>query len=172
MASLARHLRQPGTHDHLPFHPGCPACRRARTNRAITGVPVLTSRLRVGITAAVLGAATLAATVRGAGPAAAQTTTAPSDMAPKKVTPDQLGKHLADPNRPDPTSAKPATPDVHVVQPGDNLWTIARQELGGSGRPSNARIATEVNRLWSINAKSVATGNRNLIYPGQHIKLK
>lgn len=135
---------------------------------------MLTARVRAGITAAVLGASTIAATIRSAGPAAAQTTTStgPSDMAPKSVTPKQLDKHLADPNKAEPKPDTPGEPTVHVVQSGDSLWTVARAELGGTARPSNARIATEVNRLWSINAKAVGTGNRDLIYPGQRLKLR
>jgi len=134
---------------------------------------VLPARVRAGITAAVLGVSTIAATIRSAGPAAAQTTpsTGPTDMAPKSVTPKQLDKHLADPNKADPKPATPTEPAVHVVQPGDSLWTVARAELGGTTRPTNARIATEVNRLWSINAAAVATGDRDLIYPGQRLKL-
>lgn len=173
MNTLARHNRQPGSHDHLPFHPGCPACRRARTSRSIAEVPVLTARVRAGITAAVLGASTIAATLRTAGPAAAQTktqsTTDPSDAAPRPATPGELDQNLADPNKPDRKSPQPS---VHVVKPGDNLWTVARQELGGKERPTNARVAREVDRLWSINAASVGTGDRDLIYPGQRLKLR
>jgi len=169
--NLARHTRQAGSHDHLPFHPGCPACRRARTSRAISEVPVLTARVRAGITAAVIGASTLAATLRTTGPAAAQTKTVPDPAGsiPRPATPDELERNLADPNKADP---KPAESSVHVVKSGDSLWTVARQELGGKERPTNARIAREVDRLWSINAASVATGDRDLIYPGQRLKLR
>lgn len=173
MNPLARHLRQSGSHDHLAFHAGCPACRRARTSRAISDVPLLTARVRAGITAAVIGASTLAATVRSAGPAVAQTktTTGPTDMAPKSVTPDQLEQNLADPNKTDP-KRKASEPAVHVVKPGDSLWTVARTQLGGAGRPTNERIATEVDRLWTLNSAAIGTGDRDLIYPGQRIKLR
>ena len=30
MASLTAHLRRPGDHGHLPFHPECPICCRDR----------------------------------------------------------------------------------------------------------------------------------------------
>lgn len=133
---------------------------------------MLTARVRAGITAAVIGASTLAATLRTTGPAAAaQTKTVPDPAGsiPRPATPDELEQNLADPNKSDP---KPAGSSVHVVKSGDSLWTVARQELGGTERPTNARIAREVDRLWSINAASVATGDRDLIYPGQRLKLR
>ena len=57
-----------------------------------------------------------------------------------------------------------------MVRPGDSLWRIARANLGGS--PSNARVAGEVQRLWDLNGVAIGTGNPDLIYAGQRLKLR
>ena len=53
------------------------------------------------------------------------------------------------------SSSSPTTQNSYVVKRGDTLWGIAM------------RYGTTVNRLVSING----IRNRNLIYPGQIIKL-
>ena len=171
MNALDRHLRTSASHDHLAFHPACARCRHARLAGQIAGHPVVPTRLRAGVAAAVIGAMGLASGVRHTEPARAQTTgTTPSDTTPM-VSPEELDKRLADPNRPDPKPRNPARgPRGSVlVRPGDSLWTIAHHELGGT--PTAARIAGEVDRLWRLNAASIGTGDRDLIYPGQRLRL-
>jgi LysM repeat protein len=172
--SLSRHLRQPGGHDHLPFHPGCPVCRGERIAGRVATLPLVPRALRVGLAAAVIGTT---AVIAGARPAArAQSdgdaptaTTAKGETTPT-VSPKDLGKRLADPNKAGPkTKAEPDTEGTHVVKPGDCLWTIAAGHL--QGHRSNRAIATEVDRLYRINAETIGTGNPNLIYPGQRLKL-
>jgi hypothetical protein len=58
---------------------------------------------------------------------------------------------------------------THVVKPGQSLWVIAQ---GLVGRRSIAQIAFEVGRLWRLNAARIGTGNPDLIYAGQQLRLK
>jgi LysM repeat protein len=58
---------------------------------------------------------------------------------------------------------------THVVQPGQSLWAIAQGLLG---RRSVARIAFEVGRLWRLNAARIGTGNPDLIFAGQQLRLR
>jgi hypothetical protein len=59
---------------------------------------------------------------------------------------------------------------THVVVPGQSLWVIAQGVLG---EPAGiARIAFEVQRLWQLNAARIGTGNPDLIFPGQELRLK
>lgn len=57
-----------------------------------------------------------------------------------------------------------------IVAPGESLWTIARQQLGASH--SDAALAAEVHRLWAVNGGRIATGDPNLIFPGQRLRLR
>jgi len=54
-------------------------------------------------------------------------------------------------------------PKIHSVTKGENLWGIAKTNLGGT--PTNAAIQLEVNRIAKVNSIS----NPNKIYPGQKI---
>lgn len=58
---------------------------------------------------------------------------------------------------------------VHVVQPGESLWSIANTDLGG--RASPAQIAREVNRIWELNSGAIATGDPDLLMVGTKLKL-
>lgn len=60
--------------------------------------------------------------------------------------------------------------DVHVVQPGESLWTIADAVLGGEA--STAAIAREVNRLWELNKAQIGTGNPDLVAVGTRLELR
>jgi len=62
----------------------------------------------------------------------------------------------------------PGTP-VHVVKEGESLWLIARHALGPHA--SDAQIAELVSDLWNRNAGRIATGNPNLIQPGQTLEM-
>jgi hypothetical protein len=58
----------------------------------------------------------------------------------------------------------------HVVEPGQSLWAIAQGLV--ARRASIAQIAFEVGRLWRLNAARIGTGNPDLIYAGQELRLK
>jgi LysM domain len=58
----------------------------------------------------------------------------------------------------------------HVVQPGDSLWSIAKQLLG-SDAPAG-RIAREVDRLWTLNRSRIATGDPDLLMVGTRLELR
>jgi hypothetical protein len=58
---------------------------------------------------------------------------------------------------------------THVVKPGQSLWMIAQ---GLVGRRSIGQIAFEVGRLWQLNAARIGTGDPDLIFPGQTLRLK
>jgi hypothetical protein len=59
---------------------------------------------------------------------------------------------------------------THVVKPGQSLWVIAQ---GIVARPASiAEIAFEVGRLWRLNAARIGSGNPDLIYAGQELRLK
>jgi len=56
-----------------------------------------------------------------------------------------------------------------VVQPGESLWSIAAGLAGDD--PSPARIARLVNRLWSLNADRIGTGNPDLVMAGTTLRI-
>jgi LysM repeat protein len=59
---------------------------------------------------------------------------------------------------------------THVVEAGQSLWVIAQ---GIVGRPASiGEIAFEVQHLWALNTARIGTGNPDLIYPGQRLRLK
>ena len=58
---------------------------------------------------------------------------------------------------------------VHVVRPGESLWSIAEGLLGRGASP--ARVAQEVNRLWELNAARIGTGNPDLVMAGTTLRL-
>ena len=61
-------------------------------------------------------------------------------------------------------------PASYVVQPGDSLWSIAKQLVGRDA--STGRIAREVNRLWSLNRARIATGDPDLLMVGTRLELR
>ena len=56
MRSLSTHLREQGSHAHLPFHTECPICRAERMVGSIPAEAVLSRRTRAALAAAVLAA--------------------------------------------------------------------------------------------------------------------
>jgi hypothetical protein len=59
---------------------------------------------------------------------------------------------------------------THVVEPGQSLWVIAQGILG---RPASiAQVAFEVGRLWQLNSARIGSGDPDLIYAGQELRLK
>jgi hypothetical protein len=59
---------------------------------------------------------------------------------------------------------------VHIVRPGESLWSIAKKLLGPSATP--AEIAREVNRLWELNKDRIGTGNPDLLMAGTKLRLR
>jgi hypothetical protein len=57
----------------------------------------------------------------------------------------------------------------HVVRQGECLWSIAVALLPAGA--SNSAIASEVARLWKLNAARIGTGDPNLLYAGTELKL-
>jgi hypothetical protein len=60
---------------------------------------------------------------------------------------------------------------IHVVRPGESLWSIARDLLGPDAT-SPARIAREVNRLWELNSARIGTGDPDLLLVGTRLVLR
>jgi hypothetical protein len=58
----------------------------------------------------------------------------------------------------------------HVVRPGESLWSIASDALGG--RASSARIAAEVRRLWQLNGQHIGSGDPDLLAVGTRLMLR
>ena len=60
-----------------------------------------------------------------------------------------------------------------IVKSGDCLWHIARTNLlsTATGSPTDADIARETDRLAKLNKLDEGSRNRDLIYPGEIIKL-
>jgi len=176
---LSAHLRCSDSHDALPFHRDCPACARERMNGTPRDQAVVSAPTRAGLAAVVLAGSAALLGTRAPDAAQAQTETVPTvDEAPQMVSPEELDEQLADPKGP-PQADDQGRQDAragalkggtYVVQPGDSLWAIAGKNLGGS--PSNAQLAKEVQRLWDLNGVSIGTGNPDLIYPGQRLKLR
>jgi hypothetical protein len=57
----------------------------------------------------------------------------------------------------------------HVVRAGESLWSIASDLLGEQA--TVARIAREVNHLWTLNADRIATGDPDLLMIGTRLRL-
>ena len=55
------------------------------------------------------------------------------------------------------------------MQRGESLWRIAEQRLGKGA--SDAKIAALVDELWRMNAGKIGTGDPDLIYPGQQLRM-
>lgn len=62
MRSLSAHLRQPGSHGHLPFHPACDVCRSERLAGPPPDDALLSLRARSALVAGLLAASTVPAT--------------------------------------------------------------------------------------------------------------
>ncbi len=69
----------------------------------------------------------------------------------------------------DRAASKSSTRHTQVVAQGQSLWTIAQGLVREPG--SIAEVAFKVERLWQLNAERIGTGNPNLIYPGQSLRL-
>ena len=54
MSSLSVHLRHPEDHSGLPFHPGCPVCRRERLAGSLEGDEIVSRRTQAALTVGLL----------------------------------------------------------------------------------------------------------------------
>ena len=69
------------------------------------------------------------------------------------------------------TSAAPLEDrHVHVVRPGESLWSIASRLLGAHA--SAGAIALEVRRLWRLNSERIGTGDPNVLIVGVRLRLR
>jgi hypothetical protein len=62
-----------------------------------------------------------------------------------------------------------ASGSMMMVQAGDSLWSIASKLAGPAANGS--QIARKVAALWRLNKDRLATGDPNLIFPGQRLML-
>ena len=62
-----------------------------------------------------------------------------------------------------PNSSSNSSYETYTIQSGDNLWSIAQRFLGNGARWGE---------IWELNKSSLRSGNSNLIYPGEVIKIK
>ena len=77
----------------------------------------------------------------------------------------------AAPKLPTTTSAAPLDDrHVHVVRPGESLWSIASRLLGAHA--SVGAIALEVRRLWRLNSERIGTGDPNVLTVGVRLRLR
>jgi nucleoid-associated protein YgaU len=59
---------------------------------------------------------------------------------------------------------------TYIVRAGDTLWQIAASLLGPDAGPD--AVASEVQRLWTLNADRVGSGDPDLIVPGERLRLR
>lgn len=147
-----------------------------RVPALIRGVRFLTlpsvRRLVDGVMAAALVAAPASFSF-GATPASAQAApTAAHAYVPVVAGDTGIG------DTPTPAGESPASPSesVYVVRSGDNLWAIAAQHLAAlRGEPADSISTADVAEFWralvELNAPSLASGNPDVIYAGETIRL-
>ncbi len=97
---------------------------------------------------------------------------APAAPAPTAdPTPVNTSAGEAAPKLPTTTSAAPLEDGhVHVVRPGESLWSIASRLLGADASPG--AIALEVRRLWRLNSERIGTGDPNVLIVGVRLRLR
>jgi hypothetical protein len=95
--------------------------------------------------------------------------------APLPPTPVEVpAQPVAQPAEPAPTADAPSRAGgsgrFRVVRRGESLWSIAADLLGPAA--SAAAIASEVHRLWNLNAKRIGTGDPNVLRVGVTLRLR
>jgi hypothetical protein len=100
MASLNRHLLEPGDHGRLGFHPACPVCRQERLLGALPREPLFSHRARAVLATGVLAFSAAASGVALAG------------------EPDHQQEGVVAPDQPNPASPQEPGPDRPGYDPG------------------------------------------------------
>jgi hypothetical protein len=107
---------------------------------------------------------------------------APAPRAPATSGPQAPGYVPSPAGTGPPGSSPPATPPpaarprIHRVAVGESLWSIARTNLAlGTGRSEgelgNREVAAYWVRLLAANRGRLRSGNPDLIYPGEYVRL-
>ena len=114
----------------------------------------------------------------GDGPSSAQATPAPPTPAPPTPSGSSGGQPKKEPPPPPPKASQQPGGEQgsHRVRPGDNLWTIARNELerqrsGGSGKPSNREVAEYWAKVVEANRHRLKSRDPDLIFPKEKVIL-
>jgi nucleoid-associated protein YgaU len=70
-------------------------------------------------------------------------------------------------------SPSPVRSRTHIVEPGENLWSIARSALAtaGSHQPSDAQLIAYWHALIASNRTSLRSRSPSLIFPGEIVTL-
>jgi hypothetical protein len=103
--------------------------------------------------------------------------TAPRGAAPSTTTKPPAPRYTPSPaGPPRPRETPPSETGLHHVALGDNLWTIARDRLATVTRRPAAELGErEIARYWlevvDANRASLRSGDPDLIFPGELIKL-
>jgi LysM domain len=92
-------------------------------------------------------------------------TTPPAEAPPPPAPPEPASVPPAEPAEPGALAGR----HVHVVRPGESLWSIATALLPLGA--DNAEISAEVHRLWRLNAARIGTGDPDLILVGTRLRL-
>jgi nucleoid-associated protein YgaU len=100
---------------------------------------------------------------------------APSTRPEPIATPTTTSTPSAAPPAPAaPVLRRAAAPRTYVVQPGDNLWRIARAETvraTGDARPDNRTVADYWDRVIATNRTTLRSGDPSRIFPGEVVAL-
>lgn len=105
---------------------------------------------------------------------------APRTSGDEAVGGDGLGTAIGAEAGPPPTAASPAAgvpvrhpPTTRTIEPGESLWSVARDQLVGAGVP--APDDRTVHGYWvevlAANAHGLRSGDPDLIYPGEVVLL-
>jgi nucleoid-associated protein YgaU len=124
----------------------------------------------VGVAGSVLvaaGSGPSASAADGRAPVQAVATMQQADVAVLQVEEPEATMQVVE----EPTAPPPV--DEWVVVPGDSFWSIAEEVVGERlGRPgSEAEVTAYWGRLVEANRPNLATGDPDLIYPGQRLEL-
>ena len=98
--------------------------------------------------------------------------TGPVSPVPERNADPAGSTGVPDPGKP-PAAGVEAAAEVVQVRSGDNLWVISRRHLTGAlGRvPGNDEIAPYWREVIARNRPHLLSGNPDLIYPGEVIRL-
>lgn len=162
------------------LHRGLLACGLALEPLRDAALAIAPHAARGALTVALSGSLGAAAF---AGPALAQSPSPAWPLVPTAAAPDPswplTGEHPSPPDTSPPDFSPPdlaqrdlsqpggEPADIHLVAPGDSLWSIAAEHLPGAGAP---QVADAVAALQDTN-RDVVGPDANLILPGQRLVL-